>query len=83
MQNTAEISISEIKYQYQGSNIKYQIRITCNLLVSDSVIVDGTGDQGSFVRGGDTIVAGDAAGARHGSIAAAINRSISPAQLAT
>jgi len=41
------------------------------LLVSDSVIVDGTGDQGSFVRGGDTIVAGDGAGARHGSIVAA------------
>ena len=35
-------------------------------------VVDGTGDQGSLVRGGDTTVAGDGAGARHGSIVAAI-----------
>lgn len=34
------------------------------------VAVDGTGDQGSLVRGGDT-TAGDGAGARHGSIVAA------------
>lgn len=45
---------------------------TCTLFISDSVVVlDGTGDQGSFVRGGDTTVAGDGAGARHGSIVAA------------
>lgn len=42
------------------------------LFVSDSVAVDGTGDQGSFARGGDTTVVGDGAGARHGSIAVAV-----------
>lgn len=55
-------------------NFKGQIYITCSLLVSVSVVVvaDGTGDQGSLVRGGDTTVAGDGAGARHGSIVAAV-----------
>lgn len=55
-------------------NFKGQIYITCSLLVSVSVVVvaDGTGDQGSLVRGGDTTVAGDGAGVRHGSIVAAV-----------
>lgn len=52
--------------------VREQIYITCTLFVSDSVVVAvGTGDQGSFARGGDTTVAGDGAGARHGSIVAA------------
>jgi len=56
----------------RGTSIREQIYITCTLLVSDSVVAPAnTGDQGSFMRGGDTTVAGDGAGARHGSIAAA------------
>lgn len=53
--------------------VREQICITCTLLASDSVVAAAnTGDQGSLIRGGDTTVAGDGAGARHGSIVAAV-----------
>lgn len=43
------------------------------MFASDSVVAaTNTGDQGSFIRDGDTTVAGDGAGARHGSIVAAV-----------